>query len=107
MSRLSRISWSKKTRPAAAPVQDLGGGQFDLLDGQFPVVVGLVVGDGERVREAGQPLADEPRDLLRGHAVADLLYRVGVVDRSERVVRRGEPDPGRRHCCLAYSWPLR
>jgi hypothetical protein len=76
------------------PVQGHGGGELDLLDRQLPAVVGVLVGTGERVREAGQPLAGEPVDLLVGQPVADLLHGGRVADGAERVVQGGEADPG-------------
>ena len=90
---LSRISCSKD--PARhRPVQRHGGGELDLLYRQLPAVVGVLVGAGERVREAGQPLAGEPVDLLVGQPVADPLHRGRVISGAERVVQGGEADPG-------------
>ena len=80
--------------PGGGPVQRHGGGELGLLDRQLPAVVGVLVGAGERVRQAGQPLAGEPVDLLVGQPVADLLHRGRVVSGAERVVQGGEADPG-------------
>jgi hypothetical protein len=63
------------------------------VDRQLPAVVGVLVLAGERLRQPGQPLAGEPVDLLAGQPVADPLDRLGVADRAERVVQRGERDP--------------
>ena len=46
------------------------------------------------MRQAGQPLAGEPVDLLVGQPVADLLHRGRVISGAERVVQGGEADPG-------------
>ena len=106
MSRLSRISCSKKIRPAGGPVQRHGGGELDLLDRQLPAVVGLLVLGGERVRQPGQPLAGEPVDLLVGQPVADPLHRVRVAGRAERVVQGGEADTGLEALALGVLVPV-
>jgi hypothetical protein len=66
----------------------------DLVDRQLPAVAGVLVLAGERLRQPSQPLAGEPVDLLAGQPVADPLDRLGVTDRAERVVQRGDRDPG-------------
>ncbi len=79
--------------PGGWPVQDLGGGELDLLNRQLPVVVRLFVLGRERVRQPGQPLAGEPVDLLVGQPVAGLLHGRRVTGGAERVVQRAEGDP--------------
>jgi hypothetical protein len=92
--------------PAHRPVQGHGGGELDLVDRQLPAVVGVLVGAGERLRQPGQPLAGEPVDLLVGQPVADPLDRLGVADRAERVVQRGERDPGLQALPLGVLVPV-
>jgi hypothetical protein len=48
------------------------------------------------VRQPGQPSAQQRVDVLRTERVADPLQRRRVVDGSEPVVQRFEPDPGLR-----------
>ena len=106
MSRLSRISCPGEDPPGQRPVQGHGGGELDLAARQLPAVVGVLVGAGERLRQPGQPLAGEPVDLLVGQLVADLLDRLGVADRAERVIQRGERDPGLQALPLGVLVPV-
>src|SRR2546429_5161331 len=61
MSRLSRISCSKKIRPLTGRARAMVG-ELDLLDRQLPAVIGVLVGAGERLLQPGQPLAGQPVD---------------------------------------------
>ncbi len=75
------------------PVQDLGQGELGLEDGDVVAVSGPPVRRGERVRQTGEPLADEPVDLGWVQAVTDVLEATGVGAGREAVVERFEPDP--------------
>jgi len=80
--------------PGDRPVQDLGQGELGLQHGDVVEVAGLAVGGGERVRQACQPLAQQPVDLGRAEPVADRLDCGRVVAGGEPVVQRGMGDPG-------------
>ena len=78
-------------------VEHLGQGKLGLQDGQVVAVAGLPVGGGERVRQPGQPFAQQRVDLLWSQLAADPLQRGGVADRGEAVVQCFERD--------ARPWP--
>jgi hypothetical protein len=65
-----------------------------LQDRQLVAVAGGPVRRGERVRQDRQPLAQQRLDLGRAELVADRLQPRWAGDRGERVVQRGEADPG-------------
>ena len=58
-------------------VEHLGQGGFRLQDRQVVAVAGFPVSRGERVRQPGQPFAQQRVDLLRSQLVADLLQGGG------------------------------
>ena len=108
MSRFSRISCSTKIRPLTGRSRAMVVENSDRVDRQLPAVAGVLVLAGERLRQPGQPCAGEPVDLLAGQPVADPLDRLGVADRAERGVQRGERDPGLQALPLgAYSCPVK
>jgi len=80
--------------PGDGLVEHLGQGELGLQDRYLIPVPGAAVGVGERARQDRQPLVQQRVDLIGSEAVADLLQPDRVVDRGERVVQRGEPDPG-------------
>jgi hypothetical protein len=80
--------------PAHRGVEHLGEGELRLQDGQLIAVSGGAVGRGERVRQPGQPLAQQRVDLVVGQPVADRLHRRPVAGPGEAVVQGGEADPG-------------
>ena len=83
--------------PGHGLVEHLGEGEFRLQDGDVVAVAGFPVGRGKRVRQPGQPRAQQRVDLLRPELVADPLQRGGIADRGEAVIQRLEPD-------LDHSW---
>src|SRR5690348_16494607 len=92
MSRLSRMVCSKKIRPETGLSSTWVSENSGLHHRELVAVAGGPVRGGERVRQPGQPLADQLVDGLRGQAVADRLHRrhvLGVVDGGESVVQRG------------------
>ena len=75
--------------PRNRAVQDLGQGELGLPDRDVVAVAGLAVGRAERVRQPGEPLAQQGVDLFGSEPVADRL-QPGQVG---RVGDGGEPDP--------------
>ena len=75
-------------------VEHLGQGELGLQDRQVVAVARVAIGGGERMRQSGQPLAQQRLDLVGTEPIADRLHRGGIVDGGEPVVQRGEPDPG-------------
>ena len=88
------MTCSKKTRPATGLSQHLGQGELGLQDGDVVAVAGGSVGRAERVRQDGQPLAQQGVDLVGSESVADGLQRHRILDRGEPVVERLERDAG-------------
>jgi hypothetical protein len=78
--------------PGHRPVQHLGQGEFGRQDRQLVAVAGGPVGGAKRVRQPGQPLAQQRVDVRRAQSVADRLQRRDVVDRGKAVIQRGEPN---------------
>ena len=79
--------------PGDGPVEHLGQGELGLQDRDLIAVPSVAVGVGERVGQDRQPLVQQGVDLIGSEPVADLLQPGRVLDRGERVVQRGEPDP--------------
>ena len=80
--------------PGHRLVQHLGQGELGLQDRDVVAVAGGPVGGAERVRQDGQPLAQQRVDLLGSELVADGLQRHRILDRGEPVVERLECDAG-------------
>jgi hypothetical protein len=75
-------------------VQHLGEGELRLQHQDLIAVACGAVGGGERVRQPGQPLAQQPVDGGRVQRVAELLQPSGVSAGGEAVVQGLERDPG-------------
>jgi hypothetical protein len=75
-------------------VQHLGQGELGLQDRQVVAVAGGAIFAAERVRQDGQPLAQQGVDLLGSEPVADGLQRRRILDRGEPIVQRLERDAG-------------
>jgi len=87
--------------PRGGTVQHLGQGELGLEDREVVAVAGPAVRGGERVRQAGEPLAQQPVDADRVQSVADALQAGRVITGGEAVVERLEADPGLG--CLALG----
>ena len=94
MSRLSPDDLLEEDPPGHRLVQHLGQGELGLQDGDVVAVAGGSVGRAERVRQDGQPLAQQGVDLLGSESVADGLQRHRILDRGEPVVECLERDAG-------------
>ena len=79
--------------PGHRLIEHLGQGELRLQDGDVIPVARGPVGGAERVRQPGQPLAQQRVDLGRAQGVADRLQGGRVIDGGEAVVQRGEADP--------------
>lgn len=80
--------------PAHRLVQHLGEGELRLQDRHLVAVARGPVRWGERVRQAGQPLAQQRIDRLGAEPVADLLQGGHVGDGGEAVAQRREGGTG-------------
>jgi hypothetical protein len=80
--------------PGHGLVEHLGQGELCLQDGDVIPVARGPVGGTVRVRQPGQPLAQQRVDLGRAQGMADRLQGGHVIDGREGVVHRGEADPG-------------
>ena len=65
-----------------------------MQDRDVVAVAGGAILAGERMRQDGQPLAQQGVDLLGSEPVADGLQRHRILDRGEPVVQRLERDAG-------------
>jgi hypothetical protein len=60
---------------------------------------------GERIRQDGQPLAQQRLDVLRAQTVTDRLQRGHVIAGGKAVAQLGEADHGLGGLALAHSLP--
>ncbi len=82
-------------RPArGGTVQHLGQGELGLEDRDVVAVTGPAVRGAEGMRQAGQPLAQQPVDASRVQPVTGALQTLRVLTGGEAVVERLETDPG-------------
>jgi hypothetical protein len=75
-------------------VEHLGQRELGLQNRQLVAVARGPIRSGERVRQPGQPLAQQRIDLLFSEPVADRLQRYRIIDGGEPVVQRLECDAG-------------
>ena len=73
-------------------IEQLGQRELGLQNRQLVAVARGPIRSGERVRQPGQPLAQQRIDLLFSEPVADPLQSYRIIDGGEAVVQRGEPD---------------
>ena len=74
MSRFSRITSSKKTRPASGRSKTSVTGEFGLQHRDVVADALLAVAGRKRVRQPGQPLAQQRVDLVGRQAVGQPLH---------------------------------
>ena len=73
-------------------IEHLGQRELGLQDRDLLAVAGLAVGGSERVRQAIQPLAQQPLDRFRRQAVANLLQTLGIGAVLDAIVERLKGD---------------
>ena len=78
--------------PAQRSVQHLGQRKLGLEDRELVAVAGPLIVGGERVRQPGEPLAQQRVDLLGPQCVADRLRPSRVRAAQQPVVERLEVD---------------
>ena len=97
MSRFSRITSSKKTRPVQRPIQDLGQRELGLKDRHVVAIAGRAILGGERMGKTRQPFPQQLVDLGGRETVAELLQSSGIGAAQDAVVqslkRRSLPWP--------------
>src|SRR5271167_4809610 len=82
----------KEDAPRLRAVEHLGQRKLRLQDGNVIAIAGLPIRGGERVRQLGQPLAQQRIDLRRRQAVANLLQTLGIGTGENAVVQRLKGD---------------
>src|SRR3954465_12189537 len=93
MSRFSRITSSKKTRPDSGRsrtwVRENSAWRIDTV----VAIAGQAIRDGERMGEPPQPLPQQRVDLVAREVVAELLQPSGVGAGEDAVFQGLEGDP--------------
>jgi len=74
-------------------VEHLGERELGLQDREQVTIAGGAVAGRKRMRQAPQPFAQQPIDLVRRQAVAQPLRQLRVSARLDAVVERLEGDP--------------
>ena len=87
-------------------IEHLGQRELRLQDRDLIAVAGLAVGGGERVRQAIQPLAQQPLDRFRRQAVANLLQTLGIGAVMDAVVERLKGDAVAGELALGVFVPV-